>query len=285
MPGIGHIRMQRRPAKQIGLAIRSMDLPLRVCYFDAILRHQEGGDLSHSEFYQVGAELVGLAGVEADLESLALLNRLLEELRLPQAVIHLGSRALVDAYTGDESVRARLRKGILARDWQQVENELGTQVGARARELFAYVASGAEFLADAAQLAKGQPPTVAVDLERTAHVVAALLPMLPVDRLRVDLSEVGSRHYHTGLAFSVYLPGVGSAVAAGGRYDRLFAAFGDGAPAAGFSLFLRKVEGAMQDRERFLPPTERVRIPTDDFAAAYRHAEKLRAAGQVVIFS
>ena len=37
--------------------------------------------------------------------------------------------------------------------------------------------------------------------------------------VRIDLSEVGSQPYHSGLVFSVYAPGIGSAIAAGGRYD------------------------------------------------------------------
>ena len=269
-------------AKQIGVALDAMQLPLRVCYYDSILRHQEGGDLSHSEFYQVGAELVGVEGDDGDLEALALLCQLLDELRLPGAVVHLGSRVLLDAFAATEAEADVLRHVVLSRDLHRLVEVIPTAHEAAVR-LFAYVGEAASFVEDVQQLTAGQPEPAAAELRRMAGIVATLLSIGAADRIRVDLSEIGSRSYHTGVAFSAYLPGLGSAVAAGGRYDRLLAAFGDGAPAAGFSLLLRKVESAMEDRGGFRPSAARERVEGGDFAERYRRAEQLRADGHVAV--
>lgn len=157
-------------AKQVAVALEGMRLPVRVCYFDTILRHHDSEEMSRNEFYQVGAELVTTA----------------------------------------------------------------------------------------AQLA-------------------------PPSRFRIDLSEVGSQPYHSGLVFSVYTTGIGTAIAAGGRYDRLLGTFGRAAPAAGFSLLLRTAEPAMEARGEFLPPQEVTEVEHGDFAASYRRAEQIRASGGVAV--
>lgn len=270
-------------AKQVGLALGSMQLPLRVCYYDSILRHQAGGDLSHSEFYQVGAEIVGIGGVEGDLEALTLLCRLLDELGLVDAVIHLGSRALLAAFADADSDTTLLRHIVLSGDLHRLETELPAKRGSAARRLFSYVREADGFLEQAERLAEDLPEAASTELRRLSHIVATLREIGVADRVRVDLSEIGSRSYHTGVAFSVYLPGLGSAVAAGGRYDRLLAAFGDGAPAAGFSLLLRKVESAMVDRTRFRPPAARQEVEGRNFVERHRRAEKLREDGRVAV--
>ena len=62
-------------AKQMGLWLREEDLPTRVCYGDTILRHQDPEDISKNEFFQMGAELIGKSGFDADLEILLLLRK------------------------------------------------------------------------------------------------------------------------------------------------------------------------------------------------------------------
>jgi ATP phosphoribosyltransferase regulatory subunit len=57
----------------------------------------------------------------------------------------------------------------------------------------------------------------------------------------VDVSDVESYQYHTGLAFSFYLEGYPYTIAKGGRYDAMSQAFGKNRPACGFSMNLRQL--------------------------------------------
>jgi ATP phosphoribosyltransferase regulatory subunit len=52
----------------------------------------------------------------------------------------------------------------------------------------------------------------------------------------IDLADLRGYHYHSGVMFSAYVPGLPNAVARGGRYDHVGEAFGRARPATGFSL-------------------------------------------------
>ena len=74
------------------------------------------------------------------------------------------------------------------------------------------------------------------------EIVSELAAIGTENRFSVDFSEIGKWSYYTGLAFQVYYPEVGDAVASGGRYDALLSYFGLNSPSVGFSLSLRKIE-------------------------------------------
>lgn len=90
-------------ARQMGLILRSEDLPVRAYYVDTILRHEDPHDLSKNEFYQAGAELIGPTGVEADAEIVLLLLELLENWGAAGAVLHIGTRAFLAGFESDKN--------------------------------------------------------------------------------------------------------------------------------------------------------------------------------------
>ena len=95
----------------------------------------------------------------------------------------------------------------------------------------------------------------------------------------MDLADLRGYHYHSGVVFAAYSPGVANAVALGGRYDEVGKAFGRARPATGFSMDLR-------DLARTTPheaEAAAIRAPYSndpELAAAIR---KLRTAGEVVV--
>ena len=56
--------------------------------------------------------------------------------------------------------------------------------------------------------------------------------------LRLDFSIVNDRNYYSGIIFQGYLPGLASAVLAGGRYDNLLKKMGRTGGAIGFAVYL-----------------------------------------------
>src|SRR6185436_20861010 len=54
-----------------------------------------------------------------------------------------------------------------------------------------------------------------------------------------DLADLRGYHYHSGVVFAAYAPGMANALALGGRYDEVGKAFGRARPATGFSMDLR----------------------------------------------
>jgi len=280
-------------AKQMGLALTWEDLPVRVCYADSILRHQDREDISHNEFFQVGAELIGKDGLNGDLEVLMLMMATIRHLRLPQAVLHLGSHAFYTACfaAGRLSVadQQRVYTAIYNRAFPTAAEILkaagynGEEIRLMSR-LFGFIGTIAEFSVLEKE-AVGTKLLSSACREALAYLaeVGAQLKRLEVEsRVRIDLSEIGGQPYYTGLVFQVYMPGMDTAVASGGRYNRLLGFFGFDAPSCGFSLLLRKVQEKIGSPERFKPEHGGVNIRKKDFVAAYREAEELRAAGRIV---
>lgn len=259
-------------ARSMGVVLTEGHEPLRVCYADTILRHQDLEDISANEFYQIGAEFIGSQGPDGDLELLLLLDEILSLLGLSEARIHLGSRALFDAAFGSLPASHRLAQleAVSLRRW--------TEVGPLA-PLFAYQgdAAGAQALFALPGL-NTATKTALTDLVTRAQ---ALETLGLADRFRVDLSEVGRQDYYTGLVFQVYQPGLGDSLAAGGRYDKLLARFGLDSPSVGFSLHLGKVEHLV-NLNPLAAPSAAVAAPGATLADRVKNARKLRAEGRNV---
>jgi ATP phosphoribosyltransferase regulatory subunit len=117
-------------------------------------------------------------------------------------------------------------------------------------------------------------PEIVTALQDLARLAAA--SELPVT---IDLADLRGYQYHSGAAFAVYAPGMPNALALGGRYDEVGAAFGRARPATGFSMDLR-------DLARVIGPSPAVRgilAPCSDERALMAKIAELRAAGEVVV--
>ena len=275
-------------ARQMGLALREEDLPVRVYYSDVILRHQDREDISRNEFFQSGVELIGKKGKDADIEILLLLARTLELLDLPGS-IHLGTRALFEVCSSGlpAAQHAKLGEAIATRDESRMLSLFQERDGVSAdylTRLFKFIGTRQElheiylegkrnsYLSEAGQR----------ELKYLNVLLDAISKVAPETAFRIDLSEVGAQPYYTGIVFQVYLSGQDAAIASGGRYDRLLESFGSPAPSVGFSLLLRKVEPAIGNHERYArAKVEHVTAPT--FEEAFREAERLRKSGKIAV--
>ncbi|MBY0572442.1 MAG: ATP phosphoribosyltransferase regulatory subunit [Undibacterium sp.] len=98
-------------------------------------------------------------------------------------------------------------------------------------------------------------------------------------RITVDLADLRGYHYHSGVMFNAFVPGLPNPVARGGRYDHVGEAFGRKRPATGFSLDLRELARLMPTAER----KEAILAPWSHDAALRQKMNELRQAGEVVI--
>ncbi len=275
-------------ARQMGLALRAEHLPVRVYYSDIILRHQDREDISRNEFFQSGVELIGRQGEAADLEILLLLERTLALVDL-RAVIHLGSHALFAACSAglSEADRQALGAAIGGRDAERVAGLLQSRDGVSAdylTRLFLFIGDGAELrtLYLEGKRSGFLPEAALRELQHLHSLLEELSALATRPAFRVDLSEIGGQPYYTGIVFQAYLENQDSAIASGGRYDRLLEFFGFPAPSVGFSLLLRKVEPAIRDQGRFDRPTIE-RVEEESFAKAFLRAEELRKKGKIAV--
>ncbi len=272
-------------AKQMGLILRDEDLPARICYGDTILRHQNREDISRNEFFQVGAELIGREKIEGDLEILLLMLEAFNSLGIVPTV-HIGSRRLVDSIFSALSqaereqaiseVRDRDRDAVIVR----LRKMYGSTQGEGIAELLRFI-GGEDELEGASSRFSHLPGEEALEaLEELRAIMTVMRNLGKADLFRIDFSEVGEQPYYTGIVFQAYLENLDSAVASGGRYDKLLAEFGFNTPSIGFSMMLRKLEPLLNDDF----PTPSI-LPADTgatFEERHLAAEKRRNAGESI---
>jgi len=239
-------------AKQMGLSLKNAPLPRRVYYADSILRHQEDEEISSDEFFQSGAELIGLSGQEGDLEILMLLHDLLTSMKLPEWRMHIGSRAVLDAVLEGKADTVEAGNLLEIRDKEamcELFDKSGLNRPEERSELLLFLGTPGEFaeispdllaaIGGEASRNDGEIGRAVGELNSLASALSATASM---GEVRIDLSEHGGQPYYTGFTVKAYAEGANSAIASGGRYDNLLGSFGTPAAAAGFSLMMRKIE-------------------------------------------
>ncbi|MFZ2267127.1 MAG: ATP phosphoribosyltransferase regulatory subunit [Azonexus sp.] len=214
----------------------------RLCYCDSVLHTLPASVSAGREPLQIGAELYGFAGIEADLAIIRLMAGAFAKIKLPLSRIDLGHvgifRALAEAAglapDAEEDVLSLLR----AKDVPGLI-EVCADVPSPYREALQALPllyGGVEVLARA-QAELPALPAISAALDGLRHLVEAA-PELPFS---IDLSDLRGYHYHNGVVFAAYCPDYPAAIALGGRYDGAGKAFGRARPATGFSMDLREV--------------------------------------------
>lgn len=257
---------------------------VRLCYSGSVVHSLPSGFNATREPIQLGAELYGHAGIDADLELIGLLLRALEVAGVQPARMDFGHVGVFRA------LAARLESPALKREdgQQDLFAALQSKDMPGLREM---LAGESEVLRQAflalpglygrcevltrARAVLPRWPEIAEALDALEVVAATFEPAIA----GFDLADLRGYHYHSGVSFAAYCAGQAQAVALGGRYDEVGKAFGRSRPATGFSLDLRQLAQ--------LAPKD-VRAPAI-LAPAARQPEllaticALRAAGEVVI--
>ena len=229
-------------ARVVSTQLQGAQPPLRLCYAGPVLFNRPPLGGRRREAMQAGCELIGHAGLAADAECIAVAAAALERAGVTGVQIDVGHAdfvpSLLDSANLDAASRERVAGALRGRDLVAVEESLrGTEAGDAERELllaFPTLRGGREIL-DTAGTRIGDP--------RPRRVLADLAELWEVlgrhgitANVHLDLGAVRDWDYYTGPTFELFSADLGFPLGAGGRYDRLLAAFGTDAPATGFVL-------------------------------------------------
>lgn len=259
----------------------------RLCYAGHVLHAKPENLTASRSLIQIGAEVYGHGGVASDIEVIRLM---LETLRLGNCDnIHLDLghvaiyRSLVQAAGLDDAREWQLFDMFQRKAVPELEQFLAVQVAdthlrSRLRALVSLAGDHAALEKARRQLA-GAPAAVEQALTDLEQIAAALQQSHPNVQLYFDLGELRGYHYHTGAVFSAYLPGMGQAIAKGGRYDHIGEVFGRARPATGFSTDLAELVVRVLD----VAEPDRVFAPQSTDPALQQLVASLRADGQVVL--
>jgi ATP phosphoribosyltransferase regulatory subunit len=247
----------------------------RLCYCGSVLHTVPAGMTKMREPIQIGAEMYGHSGLEADVEIVSLMIAALKKAGIERVHIDLGHPSIYRALTE--------KSGLGAEDAEALFHAVQQKDAPRAQEL------GGEHVAaltalngpkDVIAKARKQLPSlpaigVALNaLERLAGQCEA-----PGVEISVDLAELGGFNYESGLVFAAFTPGSPDAIARGGRYDEVGASFGRARAATGFTMDLRQLAALAPRPAR----NESILAPALDDVALKDAISKLREAGHVVI--
>ena len=264
------------------------DCPTRLCYLGTVLNSRAVALSESRSPLQIGAELYGYSGVEAELEILSLMIETLTRAGIDELYLDLGHvgifRGLVRQAGLDKRQELALFDALQRKAVPELERLVGefslseslSEMTVRLAEL-----SGEGALeAAAVSLANaGTPVREALDeLGRLAERLRQRHPDLPV---HYDLAELRGYHYHTGVVFAAFVPGIGQEVARGGRYDDIGHVFGRARPACGFSADLTKL--LKLGRIDLHPSPPAIFAGYDDDPLLRQQIVNLRAAGRTVI--
>lgn len=132
-------------------------------------------------------------------------------------------------------------------------------------------------------LLDGAPESVMAALDDLAEIAQILARRYPQIPLYFDLGELRGYHYHTGVVFAAFVPGIGQSVAQGGRYDDIGGDFGRARPATGFSTDLRFL--VQRGRVGLDQARTAIWAPHSSEAGLHEQIAQLRRQGERVIMA
>ena len=236
----------------------------RLCYCGSVLHTVPAGMTKMREPIQIGAELYGHAGLEADVEIVRLMIAALQRAGIGQLHVDLGNPAIY------RTMAASLDADRAEQVFHAVQQK--DAVGAGPLAILTELNGGAEVLVRARKSLPRETHASLEALEQLAKECSA-----PGVDITFDLAELGGFNYESGLVFAAFAPGSPDAIARGGRYDEVGKSFGRARAATGFTMDLRQLAALAKSREK----RSAILAPAD--AGAQAAIDELRQKGEVVI--
>ena len=216
----------------------------RLSYAGSVLRTKPASFLQSREPFQIGAELYGFKGIEADLEIQTLLIKTLSTIGIQNPVIdfnHLDIfTSLIASSNMERDQLDLLYQAMQKKDKSEVIG-LTKSLDKKNRDALIELVSlygDVNVLKEAEKLL---PQDKAI--KSALQFLNQLDQALKNNQIKVsyDLSDIRGYQYHNGLVFSVYADQCYSPIALGGRYDNIGAPFGRNRPATGFTMDLKNI--------------------------------------------
>ncbi len=263
--------------------------PARLCYCGPTLQTKARGLHSTREPLQCGAELYGCSGLEADLEVISLATQVLQLANISGFRLALSHAGLVKAILADKNVSPiwmRLIHQALAQKDSQQLAEVSQHLSKPFQEQLAGIlnlygfAGGSDCVLARARKEFSTLASVRLILDQLQQVIDHIRLMSPDLEIMVDLADLASFNYHSGLIFSAYCDRCPNPILRGGRYDNVGQIYGRSRPATGFSVDLRELVSLSNNA---LTPTSAIRAPWGSDQQLVAKIVELRQQGETVV--
>ena len=254
----------------------------RLCYCGPVLHTRADRPHATREPLQLGAEIYGHAGPEADLEAQMLALQGLKASGIKDLSVDMADVRIVASLLAGTVISAKtlslIHASLAAKDAAELKS-----VTASVKEMPIASREGLQHLLqlygdikvlDEAEKALQGNENVSKALQNLKWLASHVDSQATVS---FDLADLRGYAYYSGTRFAIY--GHGAELARGGRYDEVGAVFGRNRPAAGFSLDLKELVNVLPPR----PLKAAVRAPWAESADLSAAIARLRAAGETVV--
>ena len=216
---------------------------VRLCYCGSILHTWPDNPHSSREPLQLGAEIYGYAGLEADLEIVELSLDCLSVTNFSNFTVDFADVGIVNcilesAQVNDQKKIHDIYSALAVKDSSEL-NFLTRKFPAEAREALVALPQmygDISVLTEATKVLHKMPATF-VFLSKLQWIAEHIKEA----QVSFDLADLRGYNYYSGMRFAIYSNEVKDALVRGGRYNRVGVAYGRDRPAAGFSLDLKQV--------------------------------------------
>ncbi|MFV1982925.1 MAG: ATP phosphoribosyltransferase regulatory subunit [Thiohalomonadales bacterium] len=261
----------------------------RLCYLGTVLHTKVNGLTGSRSPMQLGVELYGHQGIESDIEMIQLMIETLTFAGIKSLYLDIGHvgiyRELVKQaeLTNEQETelfdilnrKSKPELGILLDTWSLDKN---------ITNMFTHLIDlngGIEVIEEAKKVLSMASKAVLNAINNFENIVYHVQKLIPDIKVHCDLAELRGYHYHTGVVFSALVAGQGDAIAWGGRYDNIAAAFNNPRPATGFSTDLKKLFSITTLSQNTINGILAPHDITDN--ALQKEIKSLRSAGECVI--
>ncbi len=197
----------------------SIPRPLRLCYAGEVLRVQGNAPRTERQVRQIGVELIGPPGPEADIELLLLAVEGLRALGVERFTIDVTVPSLVHATLDSLGIKDPFRRGIVDALRQKDVSRIAELAGEASSVLTALArAAGPIEVAAKALEAIDLPEGANEPRKRALLVVRNIRSLEPELPLTLDPVESRGFGYYAGIGFAAFAEGASREIAFGGRY-------------------------------------------------------------------
>lgn len=256
----------------------------RLCYCGPVLHTRPARPHATREPLQLGAEIYGHAGPEADLEILQLAIDSLAAAKVSALHLDLADARIVASLLADQNLsddnRHDIHAALAVKDATRLAR-LTTGLPADRRDGLLALVSLYGDVTVLDQAAQNLPRLPAI--EQALAQLRWLASQVQGLSISFDLGDSRGYTYYSGIRFAIYARGAADALVRGGRYDGVGAVFGHridrDRPAVGFSLDLKELVAAVP----VLPLRTAIRAPWGDAPALRAAIASLRQRGETVV--
>jgi ATP phosphoribosyltransferase regulatory subunit len=252
----------------------------RLSYCGPVLHTRPSAPHATREPLQLGAEIYGHEGLEADLEILELALDSLRAVQIGELSVDLADVRVVNALLAEASLSAQQTAEVHAALASKDTSALALLTAQAPTAIAAALQQLTGLYGDASILEQARRvlpalPAIHAALDQLQWLAGHLDGM----NVSFDLADLRGYAYYTGARFAVYAAGAPDALVRGGRYDAVGSVFGRKRPAVGFSLDIKGLALAAR------PPVLRaaIRAPWGEDAALRQAIAKLRTNGETVV--